>query len=90
MSGVAAWLYGEGHAVDLVFGCLLLEAVWLTQWRGWTPRAAILCLLPGAILLLALRAALVGLAWPWIALALLLSFPAHLADVALRDRASLA
>ncbi len=83
-----AWLYLEGHAVDLILGGLLIEAVWLTRWRGWTPRAAIVCLLPGAILLLAVRAALVGLAWPWIAFALLLSFPAHLADVALRDRAA--
>jgi hypothetical protein len=36
------------------------------------------------MMLLALRAALTGLAWPWIALALAASFPAHLADLARR------
>lgn len=67
---------------------VLLEAVWLTWWRGWTPGAAAVCLLPGALLLLALRAALTGFGWQWVALALLLSFPAHLADVALRERSA--
>lgn len=83
---MTAWLYGQGHAVDLVLCVLLFEAVWLVRWRGWTLGAATLCLLPGAILLLALRAALVGMTWPWVGGALLLSFPAHLADVASRHR----
>jgi hypothetical protein len=86
VSAAATWLYAQGHAVDLILAVLLLEAVWLVRWRGWTARAATLCLLPGAMLLLALRAALVGLAWPWIALTLALSFPAHLADVLQRSR----
>ena len=86
MSAAATWLYAQGHAVDLILGVLLVEAVWLVRWRGWAPGAAALCLLPGAALLLAVRAALIGLAWPWVALALALSFPAHLADVMLRAR----
>jgi hypothetical protein len=53
----------------------------LTRWYGWGGRAAALRLLPGALMLLALRAALLGLCWPWIALALAASFPAHLADL---------
>jgi len=90
VSAAATWLYAQGHAVDLILGILLVEAVWLIHWRGWSFSAAVLALLPGAILLLALRGALLGLGWPWIALMLLLSFPAHLADVALRDRATVA
>lgn len=86
MSVLADWLYAQGHAIDLILGIVLLEALWLMRWQGWTLRAAAACLLPGVILLLALRAALVGMAWPWIALALVLSFPAHLADLMLRDR----
>ncbi|MET3827605.1 MULTISPECIES: hypothetical protein [Sphingomonas] len=63
---------------------ILVEWVVLTQRLKWTVRAATLRLLPGAMMLLALRAALTGLAWPWIALALAASFPAHLADLARR------
>lgn len=65
---------------------MLLEWVWLTRFRAWSDGDAALRLLPGALMLLALRAALVGLAWPWIALALAASFPAHLADLARRSR----
>lgn len=90
MIAVATWLYAEGHAVDLILAILLVEAVWLTRARGWTPRAAAFALLPGAMLLLALRAALLGMAWPWVALALMLSFPAHLADILSRRRAIVA
>lgn len=82
------WLYAQGHAVDLILGILLIEGIWLIRRRGWTPGAAAVALLPGAFLLLAVRAALLGLGWPWIALALLLSFPAHLADLLLRNRAA--
>ena len=60
---------------------MLGEFAWLTRRRGWRWADALLRLLPGALLLLGLRAALTGLAWPWIALPLALSFPAHLADL---------
>lgn len=60
------------------------ELVWLTRARGWALSDAVLRLLPGALMLLALRAALTGAGWPWVAAALLLSFPAHLADLARR------
>ncbi|MEG3177861.1 hypothetical protein U1872_16595 [Sphingomonas sp. RB3P16] len=63
---------------------MLLEMVWLTRARGWGLATAALALLPGALILLALRAALTGMAWPWIATALAASFPAHLADLARR------
>ena len=49
---------------------------------SWLDR--LLALLPGVFMLLALRAALTGAAWPWIAGALAASFPFHLADMARR------
>ena len=61
---------------------LLAEAAWLIRVRNWPARAALPRLLPGALMMLALRAALTGAGWPWIALALALSYPAHLADLA--------
>lgn len=64
---------------------IALEFLWL--WRiGWRPIAAFACLAPGALMLLALRAALVGAAWPVIGLLLVASFPVHLADLALRAK----
>jgi len=63
---------------------LLLEWTVLTRRYDWTEWDATMRLLPGALMLLALRAAVTGLAWPWIALALAASFPPHLADLARR------
>ncbi|MEG3165492.1 hypothetical protein U1701_12890 [Sphingomonas sp. PB2P19] len=53
---------------------------------GWRAIDAVLRLGPGVLMLIAVRAALIGLAWPWIALPLLLSFPVHLADLARTKR----
>ena len=65
---------------------MVAEWLILTRLRGWRGGEAGLRLLPGALMLLALRAALTGAGWPWIALALAASFPAHLADIARRPR----
>jgi hypothetical protein len=43
-------------------------------------------LLPGVCLMLALRAALAGSAWPWVPLALAAALLAHLADLRARWR----
>ena len=80
-----SWLFAHGHAADLVLAVLALEFIWLAR-RGWRADAAALRLLPGACMILALRAALVGAAWPWIALPLAVSFPIHLADVGFSRR----
>jgi hypothetical protein len=69
--------------VDIVLAVIAVELVWLVR-KGWSARDALLRLAPGALMLVALRAALTGLSWPWIALPLLLSFPIHLADLARR------
>lgn len=68
--------------MDVVLLVMAGELGWLTRRRGWRFADAALRLLPGALMLLALRAALTGAGWPWVAAALALSFPAHLADLA--------
>ncbi len=77
-------LFATGHAVDLVFAFLVVEAAALIALRqGFKGATAnvIVAVLPGAFLLLALRASLTGAGWPWIALWLAFSLPAHLADL---------
>ncbi|HEX8382912.1 MAG TPA: hypothetical protein VF592_05990 [Sphingomonas sp.] len=76
------WLFASGHAVDIVLAVLVAELGWLVARRGWPIPYALLRLGPGALMLAALRAALVDLDWYWIALPLLLSFPVHLVDLA--------
>ena len=77
------WLFASGHAADVVLAVVAIELVWLIG-RGWRPADALLRLGPGALMLIALRGALTGLDWYWIALPLALSFPVHLADLARR------
>lgn len=76
------WLFAEGHAVDIVLLVMAIELVWLVRQSGWRVSDALLRLAPGALMLLALRAALTGHDWRWIALPLMLSFPVHLIDLA--------
>lgn len=74
------WLFASGHAVDVVLAVLAAEAVWLlAKGRSW--RDIALLMLPAVAILLALRSALVGAEWYWIAAPLALSFPIHLADL---------
>lgn len=77
-------LFDSGRAADIVLAIMLAEALWLVARRGWPLAAALTLLLPGALIVLALRVALTGHDWRWIALPLMLSFPVHLADVAQR------
>ena len=80
------WLFASGHAVDIVLAVLGIELVWLIAGAKWPVTKALLCLVPGALMLLGLRAALIGLDWRWIAVPLLASFPINLADLWLRHR----
>jgi len=78
-----------GHAVDVVLAVLVIEACVLLVRRKPNQRLRgvldVLCALaPGAGLLLALRASLTGLDWPWIGFLITASFPFHLADLARR------
>lgn len=76
------WLFESGRAADIVLAVIVLEGMWLVWRGGWRPLDATLRLGPGALMLVALRFALVGLDWRWIAVPLILSFPLHLADLA--------
>lgn len=75
------WLFSRGHAADVIFAVLAAEFVWLVARGGWSVGDAALRLGPGVLMIVALRFALTGAAWPWIALPLLLSLPVHLADL---------
>ena len=73
-----SWFFASGHAVDLVLAVLAIEALWLwSRGRGDLLGA----LLPGALVVLGLRAALTGAGWPIVALWLAASFPAHIHDL---------
>lgn len=74
------WFFASGHAVDVVLGFMVLEAIWLAV-RGRAALTIFLMLAPGACMLLALRAALTGAEWYWVALPLTVSLPLHLADL---------
>jgi hypothetical protein len=72
--------FASGHAIDVVLAVLAAEFA-LLVWRGKRAGDVLLMLLPAALMLVALRAALTGSAWPWIAVPLAASFPVHLADL---------
>ena len=74
----AAWLFARGHAVDLMLAVLAAEGAWLVA-RG--RRDVLPALWPAVPILLALRVALTGGSWPWVAGWLALSLPIHLYDL---------
>jgi hypothetical protein len=69
--------------IDFVILFTVVEACVLRAFRY---RPVVAMLLPGICLLLALRAALAGAAWPWVPMALTAALAAHLWDVRLRWR----
>ena len=78
-----AELFSTGLIADIMLAFMALEAIVLVLYqrkanRGLTPRAVFWMLLPGACLVLAFRAALVGASWQWVALAVSVSLIAHL------------
>jgi hypothetical protein len=84
-----ASLFLTPRLIDLILACTVLEAAALVLWhrqtgRGLSPTAIAVMLLPGVCLMLALRAALAGSAWPWVPAALAAALVAHLTD--LRNR----
>ena len=83
-----AW-FQSGRVADIVVAVMVLEALALIairviKGRGFAVRYVISNLMAGLFLVLALRAALTGAAWPWIAASLSAAFVAHIADLALR------
>ncbi|MEL7198630.1 MAG: hypothetical protein AAGL10_09970 [Pseudomonadota bacterium] len=78
------WLFDRGHAADIILAVLMVEALVL-RTRCWEWRPIFALLGTAALIVLGLRAALVGAEWYWIALPLALSFPLHIADVRWRQ-----
>ncbi len=78
------WLFASGHAADLILCVLLVEALWLWLAKRWRARAILGLVGPAVLIVLGLRAALVGADWWWIALPLAASLPLHLSDLAAR------
>jgi hypothetical protein len=81
----------SGQAIDLVLLVIAVEFVGLLflrrkSWRRAAPDL-FLALMPGVLLLVALRLALTGSGWEWIALAVAASFPFHIADLVRRHSA---
>ena len=84
-----ASLFASGRIVDLILAFTLVEAVAVVAYhrrtgKGVPPADFLGNLLSGVFLLLALRAALAGAAWPWLAACLLAALLAHLADLGRR------
>ena len=82
-------LVASGRIVDIIIAFVALECVLLVIYRNMTghgiaPLDIVFNLLAGACLLLALRAALAGSGWIWIAAWLSAALVAHLADLARR------
>ena len=73
--------FTTGHAVDLVLAFMAIEAIILIVMKRRAPLTVLLTILPGAAMMLALRAALTGAGWPWVAIWLTVSLPLHLADL---------
>ena len=83
LNALFAGFFASGHAADLVLGVLALEAVWL-KMRGWRWARLVGLIGPAVCIVLALRAALVGAGWEWVAVLLALSLPFHALDLRAR------
>jgi hypothetical protein len=87
---VSEW-FANGRIIDLILALVVVEAVVLEWVHRRTGRAVGLKdmagnLLAGMCLLIALRCALAGTGWYWIAMWLLASLCAHIADLARRSQ----
>jgi hypothetical protein len=85
---VASWI-GSGHLVEAILALTVVE--WLVfalhhrvTGRGFDPLLLGPNLLAGFCLLLALRGALLGAGWVWVAAALSGALLAHVTDLAVR------
>ena len=72
--------FASGHGADVVLAVLLAEAIWL-KTRGWSLARIAGLIGPAVFIVLALRAALVGAGWEWVAVLLALSLPLHVMDL---------
>jgi hypothetical protein len=82
-------LFENGRVIDLILVFMALEGVILWRYRHATGRGVrasslIATLFAGASLLLALRGALTGSSWEWVAAWLTAGLVAHLYDLRCR------
>ena len=85
---MAYWVE-SGHLVEAILGLTVLEWLVLAAYhrrtgRGVAPREFSRNLVSGMALLLALREALAGASWVWIAACLTLALLAHVSDLGRR------
>jgi hypothetical protein len=90
MDALGGW-FTSGRVVDAVLALVVMEVIALAFLRLAKGRAVpfsgiLVTIAAGASLLLALRAALAGADWRWVALALTAALIAHLADLRIRLR----
>ena len=83
--------FAQGWIVDFILAlvaveAIVLAAIWVKRGRALFVPGLVANLLAGAFLLLALRGALRGAEWYWIALCLFAALLAHGVDVAYRWR----
>lgn len=83
--------FASGRAVDLILCLMVAEGILLAFYHRRTGRGIAIrdlagVLLAGGFLLLALRAALTGASWVWVAGFLVAGLVAHLGDLARRWR----
>lgn len=83
-SGIASGRIPQLIALLVVIEALLLFWLWRSRRIGIAPRAVLGSLASGACLMLAVAAAARAAPWQDVALLLLLSLLAHLADLTLR------
>ncbi|NNM00430.1 MAG: hypothetical protein HKO62_06740 [Gammaproteobacteria bacterium] len=91
MNEIVESLITSGRIVDIMLAVVVIEWLALGAWRvirgnGLGIIGATMMLVPGTCLMLALRGALTGASWQWIALVLIASLFAHLTDMAIRIR----
>lgn len=84
-----AELFQSGWGVGLILAVLALEGLALLIWsrragNHLAPHDFIYGLLAGAGMMVALQAAVLGLAYHWMVIALLFSFAAHILDTVAR------
>ena len=91
MNETLEYLISSGRIVDIMLAVVVVEWLALGTWRrirgtGLGFLGATMMLVPGTLLMLALRGALTGASWQWIAAVLVASLFAHLTDMVIRIR----
>ena len=89
MNEALAQFFSSGRAVDLAIAITVMEGVVLAFYhrvtgRGVAPKQYVLNVMSGLCLMLALRLAMTGSAWLWVALSLSMSGVIHAVDMASR------